>query len=102
MVPRFASHGAYFSFSGLITSLKAGKAKAILDEVPEDRLLLETDCPDALPRTQLFDSRPVPDDPSTVPSDADEVLREVASLMEQPPEDIAKRAYANALRVFAL
>ncbi|CAK9206356.1 unnamed protein product [Sphagnum troendelagicum] len=61
----FAKHGAYFSFSGFNTHVKPQKARRIWQQVPRDRLLLETDCPDALPQvddpTALFW---VPGDPA--------------------------------------
>ncbi|XP_073221376.1 uncharacterized protein [Cicer arietinum] len=46
MVPEFSKLGAYFSFSGFLMSLKANK-------VSSDRILLETDAPDALPKSNI-------------------------------------------------
>ncbi|KAJ1389315.1 TatD family [Sesbania bispinosa] len=51
MVPEFSKLGAYFSFSGFLMSLKANKAKKMLKMVSSDRILLETDAPDALPKS---------------------------------------------------
>uniref|UniRef100_A0A5B7AMB8 Putative deoxyribonuclease tatdn3 n=2 Tax=Davidia involucrata TaxID=16924 RepID=A0A5B7AMB8_DAVIN len=51
MVPEFADLGAYFSFSGFLMSMKESKAKRILKSVPAERILLETDAPDALPKS---------------------------------------------------
>lgn len=56
MVPEFAKLGAYFSFSGYIMSLKESKAKKMLKSVPADRILLETDAPDGLPKCDDLDS----------------------------------------------
>ncbi|XP_042513999.1 uncharacterized metal-dependent hydrolase YabD isoform X2 [Macadamia integrifolia] len=53
MVPEFAKLGAYFSFSGFLMSMKPQKAKKMLKLVPTDRILLETDAPDALPKSNL-------------------------------------------------
>ncbi|ESW23816.1 hypothetical protein PHAVU_004G078000 [Phaseolus vulgaris] len=53
MVPEFSKLGAYFSFSGFLMSLKANKAKKMLKMVPFDRILLETDAPDALPMSNI-------------------------------------------------
>ncbi|KAK7380666.1 hypothetical protein VNO78_33181 [Psophocarpus tetragonolobus] len=53
MVPEFSKLGAYFSFSGFLMSLKANKAKKMLKMVPSDRILLETDAPDALPMSNI-------------------------------------------------
>ncbi|GAB4826882.1 hypothetical protein Ancab_033762 [Ancistrocladus abbreviatus] len=55
MVPELAKLGAYFSFSGFLMSMKPQKAKKMLEAVPSDRILLETDAPDALPKSD-FDS----------------------------------------------
>ncbi|CAI0406607.1 unnamed protein product [Linum tenue] len=49
MVPELAKLGAYFSFSGFLMSMKTQKAKRMLAAVPSDRILLETDAPDATP-----------------------------------------------------
>lgn len=51
-VKQLAKFGAYFSFSGFSTSLKRQKAKQTWRAVPLDKLLLETDCPDALPQLE--------------------------------------------------
>ncbi|KAJ1401392.1 TatD family [Sesbania bispinosa] len=53
MVPEFSKLGAYFSFSGFLMSLKANKAKKMLKMVSSDRILLETDAPDALPKSNI-------------------------------------------------
>ncbi len=68
----FAKHGAYFSFSGFNTHVKPQKARRIWQQVPRDRLLLETDCPDALPQvddpTALFWIPRYPATTAAVPS----------------------------------
>ncbi|WJX29525.1 hypothetical protein P8452_18160 [Trifolium repens] len=53
MVPEFSKLGAYFSFSGFLMSLKANKAKKMLKMVSSNRILLETDAPDALPKSNI-------------------------------------------------
>ncbi|BBN05742.1 TatD DNase family protein [Marchantia polymorpha subsp. ruderalis] len=58
-------HGAYFSFSGFLTPLRASKARAILQQVPRDRILLETDAPDAVPKVDPKSLLWVPDDSAT-------------------------------------
>jgi TatD DNase family protein len=52
-VEKLAKHGAYFSFSGFNTRLKREEGRKVWRAVPKDRLLLETDCPDALPRLDV-------------------------------------------------
>ncbi|KAF8379866.1 hypothetical protein HHK36_029315 [Tetracentron sinense] len=53
MVPELAKLGAYFSFSGYLMSMKAQKAKRMLKAVSTERILLESDAPDALPKSNL-------------------------------------------------
>lgn len=67
MVPELANLGAYFSFSGFLMSMKSQKAKKMLKAVPTDRILLETDAPDALPKSNLNDLFLVEGDPSLPP-----------------------------------
>ena len=49
-VPRLVALGAHFSFSATVASVAPERAAALLRAVPDDRLLLETDAPDGLPR----------------------------------------------------
>ncbi|XP_062147449.1 uncharacterized protein LOC133856076 [Alnus glutinosa] len=64
MVPEFSKLGAYFSFSGYLMSLEARKAKKMLRTVPSERILLESDAPDALPKSELDSLFMVDGDPS--------------------------------------
>ncbi|KAL0735665.1 hypothetical protein Bca4012_011875 [Brassica carinata] len=64
MVPEFAKLGAYFSFSGFLMSMSEKKAKKMLKAVPSDRILLETDSPDALPKLESGSLYFVEGDPS--------------------------------------
>ena len=50
MVPRFAALGAHFSFSAALGGMAPARAQALVRAIPDDRLLLETDAPDGLPR----------------------------------------------------
>ncbi|KAE8721427.1 Agamous-like MADS-box protein A [Hibiscus syriacus] len=52
MVPEFVKSGAYFSFSGYIMTLKLQKAKKMLKTIPSERILLESDAPDAMPNSE--------------------------------------------------
>ncbi|CAM6127031.1 unnamed protein product [Calypogeia fissa] len=63
-VKSLVNHGAYFSFSGFFTPIKASKTKKVLQQVPLDRILLETDAPDALPEVDLRALMWVPEDES--------------------------------------
>ncbi|KAL9236742.1 hypothetical protein vseg_011376 [Gypsophila vaccaria] len=67
MVPELARLGAYFSLSGFLMSLKPQKAKKMVKAVPSDRILLETDAPDALPKVNWESLFIVKGDPSLPP-----------------------------------
>lgn len=56
MVPELSKAGGYFSFSGFLMSMKESKAKKLLKSIPPERILLETDAPDALPKARESDS----------------------------------------------
>ncbi|XP_074269931.1 uncharacterized protein LOC141592935 [Silene latifolia] len=66
MVPQLASLGGYFSFSGFLMAMKPQKAKKLVKSVPSDRILLETDAPDALPSVN-FDSLFIVEGDSSLP-----------------------------------
>ncbi|ONH98920.1 hypothetical protein PRUPE_7G272000 [Prunus persica] len=129
MVPEFANLGAYFSFSGFLMSMKVHKAKRMLKMVPSERILLETDAPDALPKSELdsahlVEGASLPEelqsieissapfagarDVSTFPKEAlnhpeniHKVLIFVASLVEMTKEELAEVTYQNAVRLFS-
>ncbi|KAL6145971.1 hypothetical protein ACLB2K_056654 [Fragaria x ananassa] len=105
MVPEFANLGGYFSFSGFLMSMKTSKAKRMVKAVPFDRILLETDAPDALPKSQEElepPLQPVEGDASlTHPANIHNVLLYVASLLEMDKEEVAEASYQNAVRLFS-
>ncbi|MBA0590773.1 hypothetical protein Gorai_019465, partial [Gossypium raimondii] len=64
MVPEFVKSGAYFSLSGYIMPMKVQKANKMLKTIPLERILLESDAPDALPHLELSSLFLVDKDPS--------------------------------------
>ncbi|RLM75626.1 tat-linked quality control protein TatD [Panicum miliaceum] len=60
MVFGLANLGCYLSLSGFLTGMKSSKAKQMLKSIPLDRILLETDGPDALPKLDNVSVSPVP------------------------------------------
>ncbi|XP_026401746.1 uncharacterized protein LOC113297477 [Papaver somniferum] len=124
MVPTLAKLGAYFSFSGYVMDLKPQKAKKMLRSVPTDRILLESDAPDALPKSDLLQGKTTslqgiqsqetnmsgssnssdqssPKETLNQPANIHIVLRYVASVLEMPEEDLAELSHRNALQLFS-
>lgn len=114
-VKQLVKYNAYFSFSGFATSLKRQKAQRVWREVPDDRLLLETDCPDALPQLELSSLSWVPEDPDAPcfkdeegpgkealnqPANVRALLAHVASLLEVAEVDLAERTFRNSTSLF--
>ena len=123
-VKELAKYGAYFSFSGFATSVKRKKAQGVWRAVPSDRLLLETDCPDALPSCPPLEVSSlawVPGDPDAPsqsrccededakpgagapnqPANVRALLTYVASLLETSEEGLAEKAFRNSESLFS-
>ena len=84
--------GMYIGFTGVLTFKNAKKALKALAEVPEDKLVLETDCPYMAPEpnrgkrnSSLY---------LTYVADA------IAGLKGVTPEEVKTVTYENALRLF--
>lgn len=111
MVPEFVKLGAYFSFSGHLMPMEETKAKKMVKAVPFDRILLETDAPDALPKAHNSDLLFVVEEqnnqdknPKSIlnhPANIHFVLSYVASLLEVSKEELADLSYRNAMRLFS-
>ena len=90
----FLAFGLYISFSGTVTFPKAVETNQCAQEVPEDRYLVETDCPFLSPVPR----RGKRNEPAMVRH----VAARVAELRGQSLEQVALRSSANASRLFAL
>jgi TatD DNase family protein len=82
------------SFSGIITFKKADELRAVAQQVPLNRLLIETDCPFLSP----IPFRGKRNEPAYVV----EVARCLAQLKDMTIEEIARITSANFSRVFNL
>ena len=86
--------GYYISFAGPITFKNSKNASEIIDMVPLDRILIETDSPYLSPepyRGKRNDSRNVKF-----------MAQKIAEVKQLPVEEIAKITYENANRVFKI
>ena len=82
----------YIAFGGTVTFKNSKNAGEIVNMVPEDRILIETDCPYLAPhpiRGTRNDS-----------SNLSYVVQKIADFRKEDPEKIAKMTYENANRLF--
>lgn len=86
--------GMMISFSGIVTFRNADALRAVASEVPEDRLLIETDTPYLAP----VPHRGKPNEPSYVVH----VAECLAKIRNDTAEHIAHSTARNAERLFAL
>lgn len=89
-VDRALRLGLHVSFGPLVLRDRARKARASVARVPDDRLLVETDCPDMRP----------PGAERGEPADLVQVVAEVARLRGQPVDHVGAITAANARRLF--
>ena len=95
MVEPLLKLGAYFSLSGhFFHQRKHAQLETLLQVVPPDRLLLETDAPDmALPEHQ--------GDSFNHPKHLTTIYALVASLLEEPIDQLARRISKNFHRLLS-
>ncbi len=95
----YLAMGLYVGITGWICDERRGKhLHDIVDVVPDDRLLIETDAPYLLPRT----IQPKPKTRRNEPMYLTEVLKVVAEARGQTEEHVARVTTENARRFFAL
>lgn len=95
----YIAMGLYIGITGWICDERRGKhLYDIVDTIPDDRLMIETDAPYLLPRTL----RPKPKSHRNEPMYLAEVLRVVAEARGQTEEHVARITSANAERFFGL
>ena len=86
--------GFYISLAGPVTFKNAKHAQEVIQMVPEDRILIETDSPYLSPEPE----RGKRNDPSKVRY----IAQKVAAIKEMSQEEIAQITYQNACRIFAI
>ena len=86
--------GFYISFAGPITFKSSKNAPEIIDMVPEDRILIETDSPYLSPEPHRGERN----DSSKVVF----VAEKIAEIKGKSQEEIAKITYENAKRIYGI
>lgn len=95
----YLSMGLWIGITGWICDERRGAhLQEIVSEIPDNRLLLETDAPYLLPRTLT----PIPKSRRCEPAHLTEVLRVVAKARGQSEQHVAEITTANATEFFAL
>ncbi len=91
--------GLYIGITGWICDERRGAhLKEIVADIPDDRIMIETDAPYLLPRS----IRPKPKSRRNEPMYLTEVLRVVAEARNQSIDEVASLTTANAVRFFGL
>lgn len=94
MAKELIKRGWYIGFTGVVTFKNARKAVEVAQNIPLDRILIETDCPYMAP--EPFRGRRC--DPSLVPY----VAKKIAALRGLSPESVAAATAENAKRCFRI
>jgi TatD DNase family protein len=95
----YLAMGLWIGITGWICDERRGKhLHDIVGDVPDDRLMIETDAPYLLPRTL----EPKPKTRRNEPAYLTEVLRVVAEARGQSEEHVARITTENAVRFFGL
>ena len=86
--------GFHLSFGGVVTFPKAEANRQAARIVPDDRLLIETDCPYLAP----VPKRGKRNEPAYIPL----IIERLAAVRQSTPEALAAATTANAVRLFGL
>lgn len=87
----------YIGITGWIADERRGlHLREVVPQIPQDRLLIETDAPYLLPR----DLKPKPATRRNEPMYLPHVLLAIASARKEDPEELARATTRNALRLF--
>lgn len=90
--------GAYFSFSGYFLHPRKSKVPEVFRQLPEDRILVETDAPDMLPPNETI-THPLPEGrnhPANLPS----IAASLAAILKKSPADLSTLTAQNFRNCF--
>lgn len=94
MAKKFLDLGYYIALGGVVTFKNGRHAKEVAAMVPEDRLLIETDCPYLAPvphRGERNFSGYLP-----------EVVKAIAEIRNVSPDEVERFTYENALKFYQI
>ena len=94
MAERFVKLGMYVGVGGVVTFKNARKLKEVVERIPIERIVLETDCPYMAP----VPKRGTRNDPRNLPY----VVEEIAALREMDPAEVIRITTENAKRVYRI
>ena len=94
LVKSLVALGVYFSFSGSITNPAYERARALVQAVPRERLLIETDAPDMLPHVLRAQGG------LNEPANLHVVAERIAQFTGLSVESVAELTTENARRLF--
>lgn len=92
MAQEFIKMGYYIGVGGVVTFKNAKKLKETVENIPLERILLETDCPYMAPephRGKRNDSRNIP-----------YIVAKIAELKQVTPEEVERITWQNAMNFY--
>lgn len=95
MVPLFERYNLHISFSGSLTNPSNKKVHKALQAVSFNRILLETDSPDLLPR-----SCPCSGDRINTPENLTVIAHAAADILKKTPQDLVQQTLDNGIKLF--
>ena len=87
-----ADHGFYYGIGGVVTFKNARKLVEILPEIPQERLLIETDAPYLTPHPHRGERNE--------PFYTTLVAQKMAEILQMPQEDLEAMVLENTRRIF--
>jgi len=95
MVPLFERYNLYISFSGSLTNPSSKKVQKALQAVSFNRILLETDSPDLLPRLSSPSSTSV-----NTPENLIVIAHAAAGILKKPAIELLHQTLDNGIELF--
>ena len=86
--------GFYISFAGPITFKNSKNANEMIELVPDDRLLIETDSPYLSPEPVRGRRN--------IPANVKHIAQKIADVKNMPIENVAKMTFENTCRIFKI